>query len=248
MKAAQTHQKIQEILQKTNGQVKLTESAIRTLIERDHAFVLGLVEPYLSGIIGHAIERARKLPPARVPIEFGDKTEPLPKKIIKPAPRKRPRTMRWVMCWMRWRRNSRLPRTKRSLKKHPTACRFDAGFGQKTIRKKERLDFQRQAAERAEGAVHVEPAIATIAAQQSQQIAVTASIAAATSQRQVTLDEFLGKGVDLVGRIAVRFCFWLQRIDDRAKAAIFHCRLAVIHVHIRFDAVDRIQQIASIRH
>ncbi len=88
MKAAQTHQKIQEILQKTNGQVKLTESAIRTLIERDHAFVLGLVEPYLSGIIGHAIERARKLPPARVPIEFGDKTEPLPKKIIKPKAKK----------------------------------------------------------------------------------------------------------------------------------------------------------------
>jgi hypothetical protein len=90
MKNAQSHHKVQEILQKTNGQVKTAEAAIRTLIERDHTFLLGLVEPYLSGIIGHAIERARKLPPARMPLDFGDKAEPLPKKIIKPRTKKMP--------------------------------------------------------------------------------------------------------------------------------------------------------------
>lgn len=61
MKAEQADRKIKEILSKTHGQGKLAEQAIRTLIERDHTFLLSLVEPYLDGIILHGIERARKM-------------------------------------------------------------------------------------------------------------------------------------------------------------------------------------------
>jgi hypothetical protein len=57
--------KIQDILSKTNGQPKLAEQAVRVLIERDHKFLLGLVEPYLGGIIAHAIDRVRKQGPVK---------------------------------------------------------------------------------------------------------------------------------------------------------------------------------------
>ncbi len=74
--------KIREILEKAKGQAKLTEQAVRTLIERDHKFLLELVTPYLDGIIAHSIDRARKgtglaEPPAP------KKPEPLPKVVKK---------------------------------------------------------------------------------------------------------------------------------------------------------------------
>lgn len=73
--------KVQEIFQKSGGQSKVTETAIRTLIARDHTFLLGLVEPYLHGIIAHAIERARKEPVKKAPPVMPQ--QPLPKKIVK---------------------------------------------------------------------------------------------------------------------------------------------------------------------
>lgn len=60
MTIEQADRKIKEILTKTHGQGKLAAQAVRTLVERDHAFLLSLVEPYLDGIILHSIERARK--------------------------------------------------------------------------------------------------------------------------------------------------------------------------------------------
>jgi hypothetical protein len=91
MKALESHARIQEILRKTDGQTKLTEQAIRQLITRDHDFLQGLVDPYISGIIAHAIERARKTPAVKrqTPRETSYTTnkepvrEPLPKKIVK---------------------------------------------------------------------------------------------------------------------------------------------------------------------
>lgn len=53
-------QKIREIMGKVNGQGKLAEQAIRTLITRDAVFLQSLVSPYLGGIVAHGIERARK--------------------------------------------------------------------------------------------------------------------------------------------------------------------------------------------
>lgn len=49
-----------EILAKVNGQSKLAEQAMLTLVKRDPKFLQSLVEPYLSGIILHAIERVKK--------------------------------------------------------------------------------------------------------------------------------------------------------------------------------------------
>lgn len=49
-----------EILSKVNGQSKLAEQAMLTLVKRDPKFLLSLVDPYLNGIILHAIERAKK--------------------------------------------------------------------------------------------------------------------------------------------------------------------------------------------
>ena len=60
MSTEYAERKTKEILIKVNGQAKLAEQAMRTLIQRDPAFLLSLVELYLSGIITHAIERARK--------------------------------------------------------------------------------------------------------------------------------------------------------------------------------------------
>lgn len=71
-----------EILSKVNGQGKLAEQAIRTLITRDPKFLQSLVEPYLDGIILHAIERARK-PQDRQTAASG--TGAMPKVTRKPA-------------------------------------------------------------------------------------------------------------------------------------------------------------------
>lgn len=49
-----------EILTKVNGQSKLAEQAMLTLVKRDPKFLLSLVDPYLGGIVLHAIERAKK--------------------------------------------------------------------------------------------------------------------------------------------------------------------------------------------
>lgn len=73
--------KTREILAKANGQAKLAEQAMTTLLQRDHAFLLSLVQPYLSGIITHAIERARKPSGLKEPVA---KTPAAPKA---PAPR-----------------------------------------------------------------------------------------------------------------------------------------------------------------
>lgn len=54
------HATIESILAKSGGQIKVAEQAVRNLAAGDHAFLLGLVEPYLNGIIAHALERARK--------------------------------------------------------------------------------------------------------------------------------------------------------------------------------------------
>ncbi len=52
--------KIKDILTKAKGNGKLTEQAVMTLIERDHKFLLSLTQPYLSGVVAHAIGRGRK--------------------------------------------------------------------------------------------------------------------------------------------------------------------------------------------
>ena len=79
--SANAQHRIHEILHKSGGQVKVTETAVRALAARDHTFLLALVEPYLHGIIAHAIERARKEPPRRPPLTRD--LEPLPKKTVK---------------------------------------------------------------------------------------------------------------------------------------------------------------------
>lgn len=88
MSTEQIDRKIKDILTKTHGQGKLAEQAIRTLVQKDHAFLLGLVEPYLSGIILHGIERARKgtglKEPAAVP--SAPAKTPMPKVAAKPKP------------------------------------------------------------------------------------------------------------------------------------------------------------------
>jgi hypothetical protein len=68
--------KVKDILTKAKGNAKLTEQAILTLIERDQKFLLSLTEPYLSGIIAHAIERGRKQANIKL-------TQPAP---LKPSP------------------------------------------------------------------------------------------------------------------------------------------------------------------
>lgn len=71
-----------EILAKVNGQSKLAEQAILTLVKRDPQFLLSLVDPYLNGIILHAIERAKK--PTSASVAKTSKTA-LPKTLRKPV-------------------------------------------------------------------------------------------------------------------------------------------------------------------
>ena len=77
--------KIKDILAKAKGQAKLTDQAVRTLIERDHKFLLELVTPYLDGIIAHSIDRARKATGIAEPTApvHKKKPEPLPKVVKK---------------------------------------------------------------------------------------------------------------------------------------------------------------------
>lgn len=79
--------KVKDILTKANGQGKLAEQGIRTLIDKDHKFLLSLVTPYLDGVVAHAVERARKQtqlkePPVAKPA--AKPKEKLPIKTIKP--------------------------------------------------------------------------------------------------------------------------------------------------------------------
>lgn len=60
MSTEYSDRRIRDILTKVNGNAKLAEQAIMNLLTRDPNFVLSLVEPYLNGIIAHAIDRARK--------------------------------------------------------------------------------------------------------------------------------------------------------------------------------------------
>ena len=53
---------------KVNGQSKLAEQAIHALTQRDPAFLHSLVEPYLNGIIAHAIDRTRKQTGIKEPV------------------------------------------------------------------------------------------------------------------------------------------------------------------------------------
>ena len=80
--------KIKEILTKTQGQSKLAEQAVRSLAEKDHTFLMGLVQPYLSGIILHGIERARKATGIKEPVaaKTSAKSGPLPKTAAKAKP------------------------------------------------------------------------------------------------------------------------------------------------------------------
>ena len=74
--------KVKDILTKAKGNAKLTEQAVLTLIERDQKFLLSLTEPYLSGIIAHAIERGRKQANIKTTTIPAPKTSPL---LQKPA-------------------------------------------------------------------------------------------------------------------------------------------------------------------
>lgn len=66
-----------EILSKVNGQSKLAEQAMLTLVQRDPRFLQSLVTPYLGGIILHAIERAKK--PNAKPMTAPQKQSDMPK-------------------------------------------------------------------------------------------------------------------------------------------------------------------------
>ncbi len=74
-----------EILAKVNGQNKLAEQAMLTLIKRDPQFLQSLVEPYLNGIILHAIERVKK-PASRTSAPVAARSAAMPKVERKPAP------------------------------------------------------------------------------------------------------------------------------------------------------------------
>lgn len=80
MSTEYSDRKTREILSKVNGQAKLAEQAMRALCERDPLFLQNLVEPYLNGIIAHAIDRARKPTGLKEP----KAAAPLPKKAAAP--------------------------------------------------------------------------------------------------------------------------------------------------------------------
>jgi hypothetical protein len=47
--------RITEIVTRAGGDKRAADAAIRTLVKRDHAFLLDLVEPFLDGIVAHAL-------------------------------------------------------------------------------------------------------------------------------------------------------------------------------------------------
>lgn len=81
--------KIKDILTKAKGQGKLTEQAVRTLLARDPQFLQALVDPYLDGIIAHAIERARRAV-GSAESSITKKSAALPKKTLPPKPHSAP--------------------------------------------------------------------------------------------------------------------------------------------------------------
>ena len=50
-----TRSRIAEIVTRSGGDKRAADAAIRALARRDHAFLLDLVEPFLDGIIAHAL-------------------------------------------------------------------------------------------------------------------------------------------------------------------------------------------------
>jgi hypothetical protein len=78
MNTEYSDRKIKEIMSKVNGQGKLAEQAVMALLQRDPIFLQSLVEPYLDGIILHAIERARKASGLKEP----KPSRELPKKVL----------------------------------------------------------------------------------------------------------------------------------------------------------------------
>lgn len=81
MSTEYSDRKIKELLAKTNGQSKLAEQAIHTLAQRDLVFLHSLVQPYLNGIISHAIERAHKSTGIKKNVP-----SPLPRKAVPQPP------------------------------------------------------------------------------------------------------------------------------------------------------------------
>lgn len=88
MTAEHADRKIKEILTKVQGQGKLAEQAVRALAEKDHSFLLSLVEPYLNGVILHGIERARKSTGLKEPSASKQTSQTLPKTTVKPTAKK----------------------------------------------------------------------------------------------------------------------------------------------------------------
>ena len=70
---------IKNALTRSGGNAKQAESLIREQIKKDPTLLFGLTEPYLGGILTHAIQRAAKgMPISDVP-DTSEKTKPLPK-------------------------------------------------------------------------------------------------------------------------------------------------------------------------
>ena len=60
MSRAYADKKIKQALQVNDSDVKRTSRDIIELCVRDHDFLLGITEPFLRGIIGHAVQRVAK--------------------------------------------------------------------------------------------------------------------------------------------------------------------------------------------
>jgi hypothetical protein len=57
-----TRKEIAVIVAKSNGSRAQADKAIRTLAIQDHAFLLGLVHPFLDGIVAHALNSSMPQP------------------------------------------------------------------------------------------------------------------------------------------------------------------------------------------
>lgn len=79
-------------LRKAGGNKKQAELILRQQVAKDPDLLLGLSEPYLNGILSHALQRAAKgLPLSDQPVqEKVKKPEPLPKQHIRDIRRKKP--------------------------------------------------------------------------------------------------------------------------------------------------------------
>lgn len=63
MSRSYARQKIKQALRVAEGDTKQASRDIIELCVRDHEFLLGLTEPFLRGIIGHALKGAGELKP-----------------------------------------------------------------------------------------------------------------------------------------------------------------------------------------